>query len=1127
MEGSQMSEKIRATYLGRLNNKLFYFSALVLLAVAASGLFLLSDSTIVSAQKGDLASRGENKGKLARADQLAFALRFGTSGEYTVFGAKGIRGNGATIEGKSGTGSDEASLGENGSGLKARSDLNKALSMIKQLPCQDTNAVLTGGTFAPGVYCAPSAALAGQMVLDAGGDETGSFVFRIDGAMKSVDNFQMSLENGAKPGNVYFIADTASLGAFNSVIGTVIARGMVDVGAGTSLKGRAFSKESEVILADGANLALADAYIQICKAAFSPEDLADSQDSLRYKIFQFQINSGTIIEVPTGQCSAPILVTDGNNTIQELLNGFYINRDRNAPGGTWFNRFRLVGVSLSGNVPANGGAGAFVGTPNLETRTATVSVPPSANTNPLIVTFTNTFAISGVIEICKYPSQLTQTGAATVGPPTNVGVNDTAVSGFFDFTVDAIPNRIFTIPVGVCTGPIQVLTRTIPAPPAAPALVLVTEIAEPGFTLESVSTNPTDRLQNVVLNFGIRNTPECSNIGPGVIPPGCIFNNSGGGWADVILREGSTPSNQVLINFFNRTNPGIIKICKIAGPGIPLGTRFVFEVRGRQAQFQATGSGNLILPGADVIRYVTINAGPPEQGGNCAIVTEPGPTQIFNLKESEAGLAMAPGDNTLFVVGTLAYVREVAVLDDVPLVEHNGFGDVDVHTNDGVDTTPDSEVRVSRIRLNGSLTGFPAGPQTVQGFTVDPNPNLLTREAIFRVNRGETVVEYTNYLFRPTVLKICKIAGPNITVGTLFTFGVTIDNFGGLLPGQTNQPITVPNVTVAAGPASQGGFCAFAQGPFGLTPGNPGTGTFPVGATVSVTELPQAGTTVTSIVSGTGTVGPCTPGNPRCGSLVLGYPGGVNEIAFTNRGNPPGDPSGLPRQLSGNIDSACPGITNAAQTSVFIASLGDEVSANFTVQFDPAKLSNPDVQIGAGALAAGWVLNVNYANQATGQLGITLTSPGNTPLTAGTRELIKIEFDTVNLASGEALITFGGPTQTVTTDQLNEVPTEPGQASVTIGGPNVPGCTTSAGVTVSGRVLSADGAGLRNASVTITDQAGNRRTVTTSSLGYYTIEDVNPGETYVIGASSRRYRFNSRVLQISDSLTEVDFIGME
>ena len=200
---------------------------------------------------------------------------------------------------------------------------------------------MTSGTFAPGVYCAPSAALAGQMVLDAGGDSTGSFVFRIEGAMKSAENFQMNLENGARPGNVFFVADTASLGAYGSVIGSVITRGAVEVGAGTSVKGRVASKEGEVVLGDASNVALADAYIQICKRAFARWCCDHRPDRVRSYYLQFGSRGQSVqpslqdlsvpdqwrsdYEVPTGSCSNPILVTDGNNTVTELIDGFYTN----------------------------------------------------------------------------------------------------------------------------------------------------------------------------------------------------------------------------------------------------------------------------------------------------------------------------------------------------------------------------------------------------------------------------------------------------------------------------------------------------------------------------------------------------------------------------------------------------------------------------------------------------------------------------------------------------------------------------------------------------------------------------------------------------------------------------------
>ena len=86
---------------------------------------------------------------------------------------------------------------------------------------------------------------------------------------------------------------------------------------------------------------------------------------------------------------------------------------------------------------------------------------------------------------------------------------------------------------------------------------------------------------------------------------------------------------------------------------------------------------------------------------------------------------------------------------------------------------------------------------------------------------------------------------------------------------------------------------------------------------------------------------------------------------------------------------------------------------------------------------------------------------------------------------------------------------------------------TAADGIVSGRVLTPEGAGLRGARVTMIDSRGVARVVTTSSLGYYQFDEVETGETYIIGVASRRYRFASKPITISDSLTEVDFVGIE
>jgi len=80
---------------------------------------------------------------------------------------------------------------------------------------------------------------------------------------------------------------------------------------------------------------------------------------------------------------------------------------------------------------------------------------------------------------------------------------------------------------------------------------------------------------------------------------------------------------------------------------------------------------------------------------------------------------------------------------------------------------------------------------------------------------------------------------------------------------------------------------------------------------------------------------------------------------------------------------------------------------------------------------------------------------------------------------------------------------------------------------VFGRVLTPGGLGLRNATVSITDSNGVRRTATTSSFGVYQFDGIELGGTYVMGVSSKRFRFSPRVLQIYNTLADVDFVGLE
>ena len=82
---------------------------------------------------------------------------------------------------------------------------------------------------------------------------------------------------------------------------------------------------------------------------------------------------------------------------------------------------------------------------------------------------------------------------------------------------------------------------------------------------------------------------------------------------------------------------------------------------------------------------------------------------------------------------------------------------------------------------------------------------------------------------------------------------------------------------------------------------------------------------------------------------------------------------------------------------------------------------------------------------------------------------------------------------------------------------------TAARVSIAGRVLTAEGAGLRNALVSLRDQNGNTRTAITSAFGYYHFDDVELGD-YVVGVSAKRYTYSPRFLNVSGSLSNIDFM---
>ncbi len=82
-------------------------------------------------------------------------------------------------------------------------------------------------------------------------------------------------------------------------------------------------------------------------------------------------------------------------------------------------------------------------------------------------------------------------------------------------------------------------------------------------------------------------------------------------------------------------------------------------------------------------------------------------------------------------------------------------------------------------------------------------------------------------------------------------------------------------------------------------------------------------------------------------------------------------------------------------------------------------------------------------------------------------------------------------------------------------------------VTVSGRVTVPNGAGLRNAIVTLTDSNAVAVKAISTSFGYFSFDSVPVGATYTATITSKRYSFTPRTLTVSGAVSDFDFVGSE
>lgn len=130
---------------------------------------------------------------------------------------------------------------------KCATDVQSAYDELSQFTPTVINHPLAfgnGEVILPGIYLINGAgSVAGNLVLDAEGDDDAVFIFQFKGAFSTAASSSVDLINGASPCNIFWIAEGAiAMGAISDMKGSLIANnGAISMGAGGSLEGRMLS----------------------------------------------------------------------------------------------------------------------------------------------------------------------------------------------------------------------------------------------------------------------------------------------------------------------------------------------------------------------------------------------------------------------------------------------------------------------------------------------------------------------------------------------------------------------------------------------------------------------------------------------------------------------------------------------------------------------------------------------------------------------------------------------------------------------------------------------------------------------------------------------------------------------
>ncbi len=237
-----------------------------------------------------------------------------------------------------------------------------------------------------------------------------------------------------------------------------------------------------------------------------------------------------------------------------------------------------------------------------------------------------------------------------------------------------------------------------------------------------------------------------------------------------------------------------------------------------------------------------------------------------------------------------------------------------------------------------------------------------------------------------------------------------------------------------------------------------------------------------------------------------------------NWDHPFGDPNLTSEYESSQLNIAAAKMSAPSGTTLNVpVTIGDTTGLGirayeFDLHYDANLLEPASSAAGlAGTVSEGRVLTINASKKGV----LRIVTFGADPL-EGQGDLLRFNFNVIGAANSSTVLRWEN-------FRINEgginFKAENGEVNVT--------ASAESGA-VNGRLLNPGGGGVSRSRVTVTDTLGNRRSVMTSTLGYFQFADLKVGETYTVRAESRRFRFAAQSVSITDgNAVQLEMIGLE